>query len=638
MVRIQDDFYEMVNETWLAENPVPGDYSRWSNFDEISKVNEERIRTMLDSEDEPLTPEWTNVRTLWTQGQDETALNSSPFSVVLSSQLATITSITSVESLVEVIMGWCPLIATPVELFPYPDLKNSDTMVMAVDRNSAGLGLQDRDMYFDEKVKEKKEAYLKYLETMSAHIASQCEGLVGDTSEVFKLEERLAESCMTKVDRRDPYKLYNPHTVEQLSELCPVFPWAEFFSRYGVSLTTEQYVVVTETAFMKKLDECIRDVPLATWRHYLAIRLLSSLGRFLDKETDEIRFDFYGKIMTGQQEQKPRWKRVNRMIDSLIGEEVGKKFVEKYFPQESKDQVLAMIERMKTVLAKRIQNLPWMEDETKEKALQKLGTFTVKIGFPDKWVDYSTLKLDPASTYCGNILIAREWDFRKDLAKCYKPVDKSEWHMTPQTVNAYYNPTQNEIVFPAGIIQAPMFDKDADIATNFGGIGAVICHEITHGFDDKGALFDHLGNLANWWTDSDKAKFTECSKKLEHHFNEYVVCGMNVKGDLCLGENIADLGGLSISLEALASMLRDEGVEEEEVREKMKMVFYSFAVVFRNNIKDEESKRRIIMDPHSPGKLRVNGIVRQIPQFYDLFEVNESDQMYLDLEKRAEIW
>jgi len=636
MVRAQDDFYQSVNEQWLSENPCPNDYSRWGTFEELNKANENQLRQILEDKCDD-SQEWDCVQKLWLQGQDENHLNATQFSNVLGSQFAAIDSVSSVEELVDLILELCKCgINVPLDFSPSPDLKDSDNMILEVDRH--GLGLQDRDVYFDENMADKREAYKNYLTALTAHIRSEVPAeYLGDTSEVYKLEESLAESCMKKVDRREPYKVYNPHTLDQLAELCPNVNWGKSLEGLGLNLAPEQFVSVVEVEFMKKFNNCLSAVSLNTWKHYLAVRLMSSLAKYLDDISAQIRFDFYGKVMMGQQEQKPRWKRVYYTINMLIGQIVGKRYVEKHFPGESKTQVLDMIQRMMGVLETRIKNLPWMEGETKEKALKKLGTFVVKIGYPDKWDDHSALSLE-ADHFCKNIAACQEWHTVKEMAKCYKPVDKTEWHMTPQTVNAYYNPTQNEIVFPAGIIQPPMYNKEAAVASNFGGIGAVICHEITHGFDDKGAKFDHTGNLAQWWTEEDEKRFNECSEKLKVHFDGYSVFDMNVKGDLCLGENIADLGGLSISLEALSSMMEEENRSEEEKREEMKKVFYAWAVIWRNNIKEEEAKRRIIMDPHSPGHLRVNGIVKNVAEFYDLFEVNSGDPMFLEDDKRSKIW
>lgn len=632
--RAQDDFYQSVNAEWLTNNPCPSDYSRWGTFEELAKINENQLREILEDKSD-LASEWGCVQKLWSQGQDEAALNSLKFSDVLGAQLDAINHISSISGLVDLMLVFYRTgINVPVAFSPSPDLKNSDYMILEVDRH--GLGLQDRDVYFDENMKDKREAYKEYLLTLTNHIKSEVTvDYLGDTDEVYKLEEILAESCMKKADRREPYNIYNPHKIDALQELCPNVNWNKVLADLGVNMSCEEYVCVNEVEFMKKLNTCLAEVSLNTWKHYLAVRLLSSTGKYLDDTTALIRFDFYGKIMSGQQEQKPRWKRVYYTINSLIGQIVGKRYVEKHFPGESKTQVLDMINRMLKVLEERIKNLPWMESETKEKALKKLGTFKVKIGY--KWDDHSTLSL-VADNYCNNIILCQDWHTTKEMAKCYKAVDKTEWHMTPQTVNAYYNPCQNEIVFPAGIIQPPMYDKDAAIAYNFGGIGAVICHEITHGFDDKGAKFDHVGNLENWWTDEDNKRFLECSDKLKVHFSDYTVHGMNVKGDLCLGENIADLGGLSISLEALSKMMDEQNRSEEEKREEMKKVFYAWAVIWRNNITEADAKRRIIMDPHSPGHLRVNGIVKNVSQFYDLFDVKSGDEMFLDDEKRSKIW
>lgn len=630
MVREQDDFYAHVNAEWLEANPVPGDYSRWGTFEELNKVNEEQLRGILgESGDDK---EWGCVQTLWRQGQDEARLNNEKFSEVLSDFIEKISCIETTADLTDVLMYWFYHgITCPVSMGAHPDLKNSDLMILAIDRS--GLGLPDRDMYFLESMAEKRAAYKDYLKSLSAYASSEVTAdYIGDTDLIYQLEETLAEACLTKVERRDPNVMYNPHNLEQLVAVCPAIDWAEYLSDVNIDLKGT-FCVVKEIEFMKRLDKCIKETPLAIWQHYLLLRLVSCTAPHLNDKGSLMRHGFYGKVMSGQTDQKPRWKRVYHAINSSIGQIVGKRYVARHFPAESKAQVLDMIQRMMGVLKSRIKSASWMQEDTKAAAIKKLGTIVVKIGYPDKWEDYSELSLSSES-YCLNMIECDRWDTVKDLRKCYKPVDKTEWHMTPQTVNAYYNPCQNEIVFPAGIIQPPMYG--GDLAANFGGIGAVICHEITHGFDDKGALFDHNGNLENWWTDEDKANFELAAEKVKLHFSEYVVEGMNVNGELCLGENIADLGGLGISLEALRLYL--EETDHPDSDGELKKVFYNWATIWRNNIKPDEAKKRIVTDPHSPGHVRVNGIVKNIPAFYQLFNVSEGDEMFLAPDKRGKIW
>ena len=603
------------------------------------QANEEKLLKILNEKSDDGT-DWDCVQKLWKQGQDEAKLNSSQFSMVLNEEFEAINNISSLNDLVDIILKFAACeIGVPLKFYSDPDQKDSDFMWLSVDRNNSGIGLQERDIYFDNNMDVKREAYKKYLVTITNHLKEQVKAqyLEGDTSEVYKLEETLAHSFMKLNDRREPYNIYNPHTLAQLESLCPNIEWKTVIKDLGIELKQDQFVCVTEVAFLKELNSCLSEVSLNTWKHYLSIRLLTSLGNHLDDTTAQIVFDFYGKIMSGQLEQKPRWKRVYYKINSLIGEVVGKRYVEEHFPSESKAQVLDMVNRMKVVLGKRIKSLNWMGEETKLKALEKLETFSVKIGYPQKWIDHSSLTLSKEH-YCKNVYTCSKWVYKEDLAKCYKPVDKALWPLTPQTVNACYDPTRNEITFPAGIIQPPMYDKSASLAYNFGGIGAVICHEITHGFDDQGAKYDHLGNLKNWWTDDDKKRFDECSEKLKVQFCDYVVHGMNVKGDNCLGENIADLGGVSISLEALSNLMDEKNCKPEEKHEEMKKLFHAWAVIWRNNITEEEAKRRIILDPHSPGHLRVNGILKNVDAFYDLFEVKCGDAMFLEVEKRSKIW
>jgi len=417
----------------------------------------------------------------------------------------------------------------------------------------------------------------------------------------------------------------------------PCINWSQYLTYLNIDVTQIKYLVVSEPEYFKKLNTLFeKEINLDIWKEYLLIQLFKFASSYTNNILNQINFDFYGKALSGQLEQKPKWKRVLGVIDSYVGELLGKKYITKHFPETSKQIILDMINKMKTKLAERINNLTWMTDKTKIKALSKLNKINTKIGYPDKWEDFRDLVLNIDDTYFELIVKCNQWLTNKNLQKYNKPVDKNEWHMTPHTINAYYDPTKNEIVFPAAILQEPFFNPNNSLASNYGGIGAVICHEITHGFDDQGCQFDEDGNLNNWWTEEDKISFDKASKKLEEQFNQYIIEEMNINGKLTLGENIADLGGVTITLDCLKDYLKNNN--SVDYKTELKNFFIQWAIIWRNNIRPDESKQRILTDPHSPGCLRVNGILKNISDFYDIFDINNTDEMFLDITKRCLIW
>jgi predicted metalloendopeptidase len=638
MVLTCDDFYLAVNQEWLNNNPVPSDYSSWGSFSFLSNSTLLQLKDILDNDDQE-NQDWQKVKTLWSLGNQETLLNSQKIQDILGSYVKQINEIATPSQLVNFMFDTC-VCATPFDIEVSADFEKSDVNALYVD--CAGLGLPDIDMYLIPEMEGKTVAYKEYLSKLGDYMQLNFKSISAlDIDGVYNLEKTLAQARMSRTDRRELKRIYNPHTLAQLKDLCGVINWEVQLTKLNLDINKINYIIVTEPKYFSLLDNLLNQ-HLNTWKDYLLLKLFKMAGIYTNDLLNKINFDFYGKTLSGQQEQKPRWKRVLGVVDGYVGEILGKKYVSKYFPESSKQLVLNMVNQMKDKLASRIKCLDWMEMETKIKALAKLDKMSTKIGYPDKWDDFSTLVLDhnPTTnnpmTYFECAVKCSQWLLNKNLQTYDKPVDKTKWHMTPHTINAYYNPTANEIVFPAAILQEPFFSPNLSLACNYGGIGAVICHEITHGFDDQGCHFDLDGNLSNWWTPDDKLKFDNASKKLEKQFDNFVVEDLKLNGKLTLGENIADLGGVMITLDCLKEHLY--AYPELDYKQELKNFFTQWAIIWRNNMRPDEAKQRVLTDPHSPGKYRVNGILANIKEFYELFDIKPTDAMYLNEELRCQIW
>ncbi len=660
---VVDDFYLAINQKWLTENPIPDDYSAWGSFNVLSNETLIKLRDILDNDNlfnHDNWVDWSKVKLLWELGNDHIQLNQENIKDILEKHVNEILNINSTTELVNYMFD-TNVCSCPFGLDVSSDMEDSKSNVIYLD--ASGLGLPDKDMYLLESMESKRNAYKNYLTKIASYIQTNMsfdsDNQI-DTSSIYNLEYILASYRLSKTERRDPTNIYHQYTIEQLSKLVPTFNIELQFKKLNLDVNKIKYVIVTEPKYFEKLNELL-NTNIQVWKEYLLIKLFKMAGTYTNDVLNQIIFDFYGKSLSGQQEQKPRWKRVLGTVDAYVGEILGRKYVSKYFSEDSKQLVLNMINQMKAKLAERINKLSWMSKETQIKALEKLNKITSKIGYPDKWENFDELvfisehltpstKSDnntteqtndikdklPKLRYFDCIVKCNQWATNKNLRKYDKPVDNTEWGMTPHTINAYYNPSLNEIVFPAGILQEPFFSPSSSLASNFGGIGAVICHEITHGFDDEGCKFDSEGNLNNWWTDDDKSLFDEASKKLEEQFNCYQVEGMNINGKLTLGENIADLGGVSITLDCLKEYLTTH--PELDYDQELKNFFTQWAVIWRTNIRPDEAKQRVVTDPHSPGSLRVNGILKNIPEFYQIYNITDANQMYLEPEKRCTIW
>ncbi|AYV81860.1 MAG: peptidase M13 [Harvfovirus sp.] len=610
-----DDFDNHVNAKWKEAHPIPAEYSSWNNFTGLAEQNFDRLKEILVSTN------CSRLSTLWNQGNDEDALNSTNLKYQ-TGVLASLTADYSIERLLEY------SISNAIKLYSTIDSKNSARNVLYLAPGS--LGLPDRDFYFAESTADKRLAYKKFISTMLVNA-----GLSGgDAQEIYDFETELASSMLTRTELRDPHLVYNPISYDALCSKYSVFDWDKIFD--SLKLVKTDLIIMTQPKYFDKLSELMTS-NLAPYKKFLVWHGILEMAQYCDDVSYEIYYAFYLNFLSGQAEKKPRWKRVIKVIDENIGELLGKEYVKRFFSEKSKKLALEMVAGIFGQLRKRIGGLDWMMDETKAKAFEKLDKFSVKIGYPDVWKDFSGLRLSSEKSYFENILECNRFEVMKNFSKCYLPVDKTEWLMNPHTVNAYYYPPMNEIVFPAGILQEPFFSEFYDPGQNFGSFGAIIGHEITHGFDDKGKLYDADGNLNTWWTATDSEIYESKSKVLQDQFSNYEVEGLKVNGELTLGENIADLGGLTISYYSLMEYISGSGDEQYTLEQKKKF-FYQWAISWAGNYQPTELKNRIITDPHSPATLRINGILRNMKEFHECFDMKTTNKLFLEESLRAKIW
>ena len=518
----------------------------------------------------------------------------------------------------------------------YADLKNSNMNALYL--GSGSLGLPERDYYVadDEDSKDKRAKYVKHVSKMFQLVGNDEAAANSIADDVMSLETQMAKAMLTKEERRNPMNTYNPMSLAELKQLVSNVDWDTYYS--GIGAKNFDQIIVSDPNYMKEVNTIFANAPISTIKNYFKWNVINDAASYLSEEAEEANFDFYGKTLKDLKSMKPRKERVLQVVNGSLGEALGKLYVAEYFPTEAKETAVEMVENVRRAYESRINNLDWMDDETKVQAIKKLNGMTVKIGYPDKWKDYSTLKI--GDSYYQNVLNAREWNFKKDIEKIGKPVDKSEWFMSPQTVNAYYNPLYNEIVFPAAILQPPFFDYTADAAVNYGGMGAVIGHEISHGFDDQGAKFDVEGNMNNWWTADDEQNFKDRGEKLVEQYNAFEpLPGVFVNGTFTLGENIGDLGGVNAAYDGLQIHLAEEGNPGEiDGFTPEQRFFINWATVWRTKIRDEALKNQIKTDPHSPGVYRAVGPLVNVEGFYKAFNITPEDEMFVPEENRVKIW
>ena len=572
-------------------------------------------------------------------GLDSVRLNKEGAAPV-KAELKTILSLDKKEQLTPILSVMQLTSSSPLFSFgPQADLK--DSKVNALYIGQSGIGMGDRDYYLDAENESIREAYKTYLNRLFT-LAGLEESEAGKaTDAVMRIETELAKNMRSNVELRDLQRMYNPMTTADLKKNYDAIDWAQLFAFSGIN---PERVIVCQPEYMEALNKLIETTPIEDLRYYLASQYLNAAAPYLDDNFYAASFDFYGRTMSGKQEPRPRWKRAMAIPNSALGEAVGEMYVEKFFPAEDKARMMTLVENLRTALGQHIDQLDWMSDSTKMRAREKLAAFRVKIGYPDKWKDYSTLEIDPTLSYWENIQRASEWATRDALAKTDKPVDPEEWHMTPQTVNAYYNPTTNEICFPAAILQPPFFNPAADDAVNYGAIGVVIGHEMTHGFDDQGRQFDKDGNMNNWWTDADAEAFKQKTDILVKQFDAIEVLpargdqpAIFANGSLCLGENIADQGGLRVAYTALKNSLNGTEPEPIDGLTPAQRFYLSYATVWAQNIRDEEIARLTKLDVHSLGQWRVDATLRNLQDFFDAFNITDG-KMYMPVEERVIIW
>ncbi len=638
-----DDFYHYVNKKWMEQNPLKDEFARYGKFNILSDTSEARVKDIVlnlgKSNPQPGTVAF-KVWTIYSQAMDSTRRNAEGAKPILA-DLKKIED-TPHEGMEDLFLWMHGNYASPFfGAGIQENLANSKEYAMYV--SGGGLSLGDRDYYLqnDENNTKVREALKKLIVKQMMNAGYKKKDATRIMQNVMKIETAIADSTWTREQSRNIPAMYNPRSFAQLKEMYPAINWDRFFIE-TMGIQSPEQVIVTEINTVKKANDLMASLTDREIKDYYLWKYVNQAsGKLSDKFTDA-NFEF-SKVLSGVQKQRPRWKRALSATEGALGEAVGQLYVEKYFPQSSKDYMIGLVENLRTALGKHIINLTWMSDDTKLNAIKKLNAFTVKIGYPDKWKDYSTMEIDPAKSYYENMHNVGMWHQKETYAKWGKPVDRTEWGMTPQTVNAYYNPLANEIVFPAAILQAPFFDPQSSDAENYGGIGVVIGHEMTHGFDDQGRNFDTEGNMTNWWTDEDAEAFSKLTKGLANQFDAVeVLPGLNANGAYTLGENIADQGGLRVAMTAFLDSQKKKGVNvETETIDGFTpaQVFYlNYANLWGQNIRDAEKRRLTTGDVHSLGENRVNVTLRNLEPFFKAFDINENQKMFRPENERIIIW
>jgi putative endopeptidase len=634
-----NDFYQFAVGGWINRNPIPPAYSRWGSFHVLDVANQEKMRTILDEAMRTGAaggPDSQRVGDFYASCMDEAAVERAGLTP-LNPELARINSLRSTGDLPQLLAHLHSYrIASGFGIGSSPDLKNTDQNVLAI--GQSGLGLPDRDYYTktDDKSKEIRERYVQHVARMLQLLGDSPAEAMSAAQNIMALETKLAEASMTNVQLRDPNAVYNKMTVAELQALSPSFNWNTYFNAIGV--TGLDTVIVGQPDFVREFNRQVASQSLENWKDYLRWHLIDSTAPSLNSAVVNANFDFFGRYLEGKKEQLPRWKRCAQYTDASLGEAVGRLWTDRYFPASAKAEANEMVQNLMAALREDIGALSWMGPETRAQALGKLQAFGLKIGYPDKWRDYSALSVD-RGPYVENALAATQFEFRRDLSKVGKQVDKAEWLMSPPTVNAYNNPLFNEIVFPAGILQPPFYDPNADDAYNYGGMGAVIGHELIHGFDDQGRQFDARGNLADWWTAEDKQRFLERAKCVSEQFSGFDLGeGVRMSGDLVLGESIADLGGLEIAYAAYRKSQEGKPRQIIDGFTPEQRFFLGWAQVWAANATREADRLQVTTDPHPLPRYRVNGPLSNLPAFAAAFSCKANDPMVRADDQRCDIW
>ncbi|MBR1678942.1 MAG: M13 family metallopeptidase [Bacteroidales bacterium] len=631
------DFYQYATGGWQAKNPLKPEFSRYGSFDALREQAQENLNALFESMT-TAKPEFGTVdqkiTDLYKMALDSTTRNSLGAQPI-QPYLAEIQAVSSLDEMADLLgkmnlYGEGGFFGAGVEA----DLADSDMQVLYL--GQGGLGMGDRDYYLLESNAALKAGYKDFL--VKALSLSGVENAADMAERDMQVEDAMAAIFWSREQNRDMQAIYNPMSSADIDARWPELRFGRVCSQLGIP--AQDKVIVQQPTYFDGLNKLFKETDLESLKAYLAAQFVSGSCGSLSDDLYTASWEFFSHQMAGAQEQQPRWKRAMAVPNGILGEAVGELYVQRYFPESSKQKMVTLVENLRTALGQHIDALEWMSDTTKVRAREKLAAFTVKIGYPDKWKDYSTLTIDPSKTYYENLRNASAWYVADNLSKLGKPTDRTEWGMTPQTVNAYYNPTTNEICFPAAILQKPFFDPDADDPVNYGGIGVVIGHEMSHGFDDQGSMFDASGNMVNWWTAADKAKFDALGDKLAAQFSAVeVLPGVHANGRYTLGENIGDHGGLSIAFTAMENALKASGKTAPIDGFTPAQRFYlSYGAIWAQNITDQEKARLTNMDPHSLAVNRVNVSVRNFQSFFDAFGIGEGDPMYRPEEERVHIW
>jgi len=637
-VKPGDNFYEYVNGNWLKNNPVPASKTRWGSFDELRELSTQRIKTILEEAAANTSASRLNqmIGDFYLSGMDSVALDKLGYEPI-KADLQRIDAIAALPEVLNEII-YERKNGTGAALFGFSigqDAKNVTQYIPHL--SQGGTSLPDRDYYLknDKRSTKIRDAYIQHLKNIFQLIGDNATTANAHADAIMRIETALAKAQLSRVEMRDPDKTYNKFSVKDFSVSSSSFDWKGSLVKFGVNGADS--IVTSNPSFFKTADILLTALPIDDWKTYLKWKVINSASPYLSDAFVKEDFSF-SQVLSGQKEQTPRWQRMSGLIDRQLGDLLGQLYVAKYFQPAAKQRMQELVNNMVETFASRIKNLDWMSDETKTKALEKLNAIMKKIAYPDKWKDYEGVVISK-NDLLGNVRRCNVWGYQEMISHFGKPVDKTRWGMTPPTINAYYNPSDNEIVFPAGILQFPFFDFDADDAVNYGGIAAVIGHEMTHGFDDEGRKFAADGNLKDWWTKDDATKFTKKANEVVAQYNAFTVDDtLHVNGKLTLGENLADLGGLNIAYEAFTKTKEFKEGKKIDGFTPAQRFFINWAQVWRNNVLPETAAQLVLTDPHSPGEYRANAPITNIDAWYEAFDVKEGDKMFKPKNERTKIW
>ena len=632
-----NDFYQFATGGWQKLNPIPDEYARYGSFDKLREENQKQIQELIEELGKAEHKAGTNAQKigdLYKSGMDSVKLNADG-AAPIQSKLQKISSTKDKKQLIGLMAEVSKSAPSPFFNF-YVTADDKDASMNIAHFMQGGIGMGDRDYYLEDQTSELRDKYVQLIETQFKNAGYTEADAKEAAVNVLRIESALAAGNITKEMLRKPELNYHKMAVADLDKEVAPFEWVYFLDQLGAKNLDS--INVAQVSPLKNAVAIFDKESVSNLQDYLSWKVIDGAANFLSDDFVNANFDFYGKAMSGRKELLPRWRRTVDGVNGALGEAVGQLYVEKYFSAEAKDRMIKLVDNLKLSLSERINNLEWMSDETKAKAQEKLSTFIVKVGYPDKWKDYSSLEINDDSYY-ANMVRAQEFAFADMMKDLGKPVDNTKWYMTPQTVNAYYNPSTNEICFPAGILQSPFFYMNGDDAINYGGIGVVIGHEMTHGFDDQGRKYDKDGNLTDWWTKEDATRFDDRAKVMVDYFDNIVVIdSINANGTFTLGENIADHGGLQVAYNAFLKTDQAKSTVKKDGFTPAQRFFLSYANLWAGNVRDEEIKRLTKIDPHSLGRWRVNGALPHIDAWYEAFDVQSTDSMYLLKEERVSIW